>query len=272
MTFWPAILGLGFVFGVGGGELRRFERDAALEIRQKLQGEQVQVAVASRFAGPLDPLFGDVASATIRARDFSTEGLPLYTEPWRSRAGKLRELCLELENFTLAGLAVKRLTAKIPDCRFDLGLALKRRQIRLSRSGVGTGEVEVTEQALADWILKKFREIKRVAVRVAKDRVVVEGYGEFLMAKSEFQVIASLSATDDVRLELTDAKIYFGWVRAGEAASRALLDTLNPVVDLDRDLHLDGAVKVEGIRLRDGVLKAWGATRIPDLPAESQGG
>lgn len=272
MTFWPAILGLGFVFGVGGGELRRFERDAALEIRQKLQGDHVKVSVRSRFAGPFDPLFGDVATATIRASDFSTEGLPLYTEPSRSQAGKLRELNLELENFSLAGLAVRRLTAKIPGCRFDLGLALKKRQIRLSRSGVGTGEVEVGEKALADWILRKFREIKRVEVKVAKDRVFVEGYGEFLIAKTDFQVIASLRAADGVRLTLTDAKIYFGWVRADELASKALLDTLNPVVDLDRDLHLDGAVKVEGIRLRDGVLKAWGTTRIPDLPSRPNGG
>lgn len=259
------LAGLGLIFGLGGAEVRRFERAAAAEIKSKLQGEHAEVSVRTEMNG-LAGLWGELSSATIRATHFETDGLPLFTEPERRKNGKLKLLRIELSDFVLSGLRVERLEAAIPDCRYDFDLALRHKKIRLSRSGIGTGFVVLREQDLADFILRKFSEVKRVSVRIDKDKVFVDGYGEFLIAKTDFVVIASLTPVDGTKLMLTDAKIYFDWRRADEAASKVLLDTLNPVVDLDKDLGLLDAVFVEGIRLRDGVLKAWGRTKVPERP------
>ena len=49
-------------------------------------------------------------------------------------------------------------------------------------------------------------------------------------------------------------------------ADEALLQTLNPVVDLNKDLHLYGAINVDKIDLQDDRLTGSGATTIPLLP------
>lgn len=263
------LAGVGLLFGLGSSEIRRFERDAAADIRSRLSGDERKVDVRAELAG-LAGLWGELRSGTIRASDFSTEGLPLFTEPERRQNGRLGLLRLDLREFVLSGLRVERLEAEIPNCRYDFDLALRHRKIRLSRSGVGTGTVVLREKDLEDFILRKYAEIKRVSVRIDKDRVFVEGYGEFLIAKTNFTVIADLEAVEGTRLFLTDAKIYFDWGRADEPARKALLDTLNPVVDLRKDLGLYDAVSIERIRLRDGRLQAWGSTRIPVRPPEEE--
>ena len=117
---------------------------------------------------------GDMKRVTIRAEHFATDGLPLFTEPDRSQKGLVRDLRLELVDFELAGLRVERLSASIPNCRFDYALAVSKRQIRLSKSGVGVGTVVLRDKDLEAFILRKFKEIKRVSVRIEDGRAVVE--------------------------------------------------------------------------------------------------
>lgn len=262
-----ALLLLGLSTGTLDRELAVFERSAEADIRSRLQGDQVLVSVRLEPELSLNTL----RRATIRASRFSLDGLPLFTEPKRSKAGRLKELRLELTDFTLRGLKIRRLEAVIPDCRFDLGLALARKGLRLSQSGTGVGTVEIGEKELAAWIDRKYAEIKGCTVRVDRDVVWVEGYGEFLIVKSNFQVISKLQAVGGTKLTLTDAKIYFDWQRAEPSAAKVLLQTLNPVVDLAKDLALYDAVNVSSIRLRDGFVRASGKTRIPLLPADHQG-
>lgn len=258
------IAALGVLFGVGSVQVRQFELAAAAEIASKLQGP-AQVSVSTSLNG-LAGVFGDVRRATIRASNFSTEELPLYTEPWRSTRGKIGELRLELSNFYLAGLRVESLEASIPNCCFDYGLALKKRMMRLSRSGSGTGTVRLRDHDLAGFILKKFKEIKSVEVEVRNDKVFVKGSGDFVLVRTNFEVIATLVSPDGTTLELANARIFFDGKPADELARKALLDTLNPVVDLHGDLKLFDAVKIRRISLSRGYVEASGDTKIPDSP------
>ena len=67
--------------------------------------------------------------------------------------------------------------------------------------------------------------------------------------------------------QLAEAKVYLDWRRAEPAAAQVLLDTLNPVVDLNADLGLFDALKIEGVKLDKGVIEAWGKTKIPERPS-----
>lgn len=261
-----ALAALAFGLGFGSAEHRRFETRAADEIRSKLTGPNAHVEVSAAVHGLLGGLSGDLETATIRARDFTTDGLPLYTEPDRSRSGRIRNLRIELERFSLGGLRVERLEASIPDCRYDFGLALRERKIRLSRSGLGTGYVKVAEVDLEAYVLKKFREIKQVDLTLNGDRVLISGYGEFVVFKTRFFVVARLVAVDGTKLALADADIFFEWRRAEPDAAKALLSTLNPVIDLATDLRLLDAVHVDRLSLSRGWLEAWGSVKIPDRP------
>lgn len=256
---------LGLALGIGSAEVDKFERAAAAEISTELTGESKTVKVDAVPDG-LGMAWGALKQATITASGFSVDELPFFTEPDRSKAGRLDLLQLRLTDFYLRGLRIEELVADIPDCRYDFGLAKSKKMFRLSKSGVGTGSVKILEQDLADYIVKKYAEIKSATVKVYNDIVWVEGYGEFLIVKTDFAIIAKLKAVDGTKLELTDAKIYFDWVRADEMSAKVLLDALNPVIDLDKDLGLYDAISVEHILLRDGFILASGRTKIPIKP------
>ncbi|MCU0315469.1 MAG: hypothetical protein MUC92_02630 [Fimbriimonadaceae bacterium] len=253
----------------GSSEERRFERLAAQDIASRLQGEGKKVSVNVRPNG-IAAAWGEISLATITASHFSLEGLPLYTDPTRSRSGILSLLQLRLSNFTIRGLKVAQLEADIPYNRYDFGLARGSKQIRLSHSGVGTGWVRLDEAAIADWITKKFREIKRASVSISKDRITVSGFGEFLIATTDFKVEARVEHRDKTKLWLVEAKVLFGTEEADPFTTQTLLRILNPVVDLDRDLGLLDAVEITKIELHQGHLIARGKTKIPQEPAENK--
>jgi hypothetical protein len=67
---------------------------------------------------------------------------------------------------------------------------------------------------------------------------------------------------------LQDAHLTMDGGEATDAAEATLLATLNPVVDLDRDLHLYGAIDVKEILLSGDRLVASGPTKIPLKPSQ----
>jgi hypothetical protein len=260
-----ALIGLGLGFGLAAREHDAIERALARDVHSKLEGGQRKVVVEAEPDGPAGA-FGHLRKATIRATKFSVDSLPLFVEPERSKKGRIGTLVLALEDFRLRGLRVESLRAEIPGCRFDFSAALARTAFRLSRSGEGTGVVRVAEADLADFILRKFPEIKQVTVKIDKGFAWVEGYGEFLVVSSKFAVVARLRSVEGTKLELSEAKVYLDWRRASPVAAKVLLDTLNPVVDLNADLGLFDAIRIDALKLDKGYIEARGRTRIPDRP------
>jgi len=259
------LFGFGFLH-LGNGQVHRFERLAAEEISTKITGEARRVEVKVNV-GP-EALFGDVHRAILTATRFDADGLPLFTEPKRSKSGLVRDFEIDLSDFTLRGLHVDRLRASLPNSRFDLGLAAKRHTFRLTRSGTGPGEVVVSDRDLGRFILQKFHEVKTVFVQIENDRILVKGRGEFLLLSTDFEIDARLDVEEGSKLVLRSARVKFDGQPAGDELDKVLLDALNPVVDLDRDLGLHGAMKVDRLILRRGLIRAMGAVTIPNLPAD----
>ena len=260
------LLGLGLIFGIGRHQVRSLEDSAARELAGKLGGALRQVSVRTEPTWILSGLWGDMRSVTIEAAKFSTVGLPFFTEPERSTKGKVRELKLVLDDFRLGTLQVEHLDAEIPDCRFDFDLAARKRTFRLSKSGLGSGRVRIQERPLEEFILKKFHEIKSVHVDILDGKVLVTGYGEFLVISTNFSVEASLSSPDGSKINLVEATVLFDKRPAGASGTEVLLKTLNPVVDLQQDLGLLDTIFVQGIELKNDRLEAWGKAKIPTKP------
>ena len=261
---WCAVAAaaLGFGLGWAGNQERSFERAAAAEISGRLQGDAKRVSVNVRPYG-LGGAWGELELAEIRASQFSIRGLPLYTEPERSTKGKVKSLVIDLSDFRLRGLRVERLRAAIPDCRYDLGLALGKRTFRLSRSGEGTGWVKLRDADLADYILAKYAEITHVTVRSGPGFVSIDGSGDFLVVKASFSVLGRLVPEGGRRLVLVEPMVFLDGKRTTGAVADALLQTLNPVVDFDEDLGLEGAVDVESVRHVAGGIEATARVRVP---------
>jgi hypothetical protein len=211
----------------------------------------------------LGDLFGDLDTVTISASRFSCPRLPLYLEPDRSRAGKIRSLHIDLRDFQEAGLEIASLTADIPDCRFDFTAIVRRREFALTGSGVGTCRVRIAAGALAAFAMKKFPQLSDVSVRIDKDRLFVDGSARLLLLSASFSVIAGLRVVDGRRLVVDSPTVFIDGHGTDPQTVRSLTEALSPLVDLDKDLGLCGAVDVQGMTLRDGVLEAWGTATLP---------
>lgn len=244
------------------------ERLAAAEIATKLSGDLKKVSVKTVPNGIFGGATGDMERVTIHASNFSTKGLPLFTETDRSRKGRIQNLFIGLENFRLGQLDILFLTATIPECRYDFNLAATKGQFRLSRSGTGFGGVAVEEDALERFVLAKFKEILSISIRCDRGWVWIEGEGEFLIVKTKFSVLAKLQQLDGTKIVLTRARVTFDGLPVDKEVAEAVLQSLNPVVDLNADLGLHGAIRLTNVDTNNGSLLAWGDTTIPNLPSD----
>jgi hypothetical protein len=257
--------GVAALFGIGVLTVNDFERAAKNDIANALQGENKKVGVVVRYPNVLSPALGEASSVTIKASQFSTEGLPFFTEPKRSQKGKINHLKLELTDFYLRDLHVESLIADIPDCRFDFAYAKKSKKIRLSRSGSGTSTVRIQVADLAPFILKKYAEIKDVTVATEGEWVRVKGSGQFLIFNAAFDVKAHIK-TDGERLFLADAEILFDGKKGDQAGQDTLMQTLNPVVDFAKDLDLLDAVEAKKVEILGSVIQVTGNIKVPIKP------
>jgi hypothetical protein len=260
----PLLLGIFGGFLAGAGLTAEFERAAAREIASGLEGKP-KVRVRTRASWGV--VAGELVAVRIEASGFQTRELPFFTETRRSRAGKIGRVELSLKDFSLRGLTVKSLEATIPRCRYDRTLALTRKRFRLSESGEGRGTVQVEAAALTRFALTKFKGISQLAMTLENGRCLVEGEGDFFLFRGKFRADGRLASPDGRTLELVDATISLNDAPSTPALSQAVMKVLNPILDLDRDLGLYGALLVETIRLERGVLRAEGKARIPDLPS-----
>ena len=257
--------GLAALFGIGAATVKNFEHAAAIEIGSKLVGDHKQVSLRVTYPGLLSPAIGEVGTATISASHFRCEGLPLFTEPKRSKKGTIDNLRLNLSDFYLRDLRCERFTAEIPDCRFDFALAVSKRRVRLSKSGLGTGSVELKVKDLGPFILKKYGEIKSVEVTTEGDWIRVKGFGQFLVLSADFDVKAKL-VTNGSQLLLSDCIIRIDNKETDADGQQSLINTLNPVIDFAKDLDLYDAVDAKTVQILGDMIKVTGRVKIPVLP------
>jgi hypothetical protein len=268
MAWW--LLGfLGGAIWAGSHQIRAFEGAAAKDIASQLSGELKSVKVQTRLAG-LGGINGHLSRATIRASDFSAESIPFFVDTRRTKRGKLDRLVLELSNFKLRQLEVAQLVATIPACRYDLGTAQRRRQFRLSRSGIGEGTVTITEEALNRFILAKYPNIQTCDLHLANGWATLTGRGKILLFDADFRVHARLTTPDGYQIHLAEASITLDGKILEPAAIQSMLKVMNPVIDLNRDLGLEHAMRITKLTIRPGELVASGRAQIPLLPSQRE--
>jgi len=248
----------------GGVTKADFERAAARDLKTVLRGD-AQVRVTTR--PNLATVGGTLPSAKIEASAFSANGLPLFTVPSLSQSGKLDRLVIQLREFDLRGLRVERLEALIPGCRFDLNLAINHKKIRLSRSGEGTGTVQIRARDLEQFVLKKYPAVKAIQMTLQNDRIRVVAEADLGNTRLKFSIDGRMESADGRSLRLVDPVAEINGSPASAASAKALANSINPVLHLDRDLGLYGAVDITTIKLDGNRLIATAATRIPASPA-----
>ncbi|MFN3690458.1 MAG: hypothetical protein ACK4UU_05985 [Fimbriimonadales bacterium] len=265
---WLAIFAI--VLTLGRSALREIEKTAAREIRERLGGGEIQVKIEPDGVDGL--VQGRLRTLTVRARNFTLDGLPFTLTPERPQSGRIRQFVLLMENASLRGLRAERATAVIPEVRYDKGLALSRRVFRLSATGVGTCEIAVNEADLAAYLRRKYApSLREVAVRIAPEQTTVQGVVALLGSEVRFRAVGKLVPRDGRYLDLAEVSIEIEGADLPPESTNLLRQFLNPIIDIDRDLGLYDGLSVERVQSERGRMRARGAVWIPRPHPSSTG-
>jgi hypothetical protein len=256
MPLWVLLIALG-----GTAELARsrLERSIEADVRRILGGE-AKVDLRARVRSDLR------ASFTLAARDFSVDGMPFYCDPDSAGDEVAGFLRLELRNFRLRGLRVSELRADIPRAAYDSDRAFRDGRIRLRSTGEGPGSVRIEAAALAEYLVLKFPILRDVTVNFENGHIEVTGGSSARILGERFRVRAELRVATNRTLNLENLLLWVDDQPVSEANRRAAETFLNPVLDVDRDLGLAGAVDIERLAFDARSVTAFGRVRIPKRP------
>ena len=257
---WLALFAI--VLTLGRGAMREIEKSAAREIRQRIGGEcRVQLEPDG-----VDGLMqGRLKTLTVRARDFTLDGLPFTLEPERPRSGRIKQFVMHMSNANLRGLRAERALAIIPEVYYDKSLALSKRIFRLSATGVGACEIVVNERDLAAYIARKFAPYMReVDVQITPEQITVQGTAVLFVGEVRFRAVGKLVPREGRYLDLAEVSIETEGANLPAESANLLRQFLNPIIDIERDLGLHDGLSVETIISELGKMRALGKVWIPN--------
>jgi len=260
MSLPIAAAALGLLFHFGAKEVRRFEHLAAADLASHLQGENKAVEVRVKLGSFR---LGHLKEAQIDANGFKTPSLPLWTEPWRSKEGRIDTLVVRLRDFEIGDLPVQSLDIELKNCRWDVAYAIKEGKIRLSRSGTGTFTAVVNQQAIGSYISRRYPFVKVHRFAIDFYKVAFEGNILTPLGTADFAMAAHVELWKSQGLSLVPAYLFLGGRRIDPNQEPTFKRLLNPVIDLDRDFRLNGALTIHRLKLNKGELHLSGAVTIP---------
>jgi hypothetical protein len=265
-------IAFGAIFGLtlfAGISIEKFDRDVERDLGHTLVGPHKSIVVHTRVG--FETIDGIVPQVTIVAKNFSCQRLPFHVEKWRSHYGHVRHLRIDLQRFTLKGLAVADLKANIPDVRFDLGFALSKHHFRLSKSVVGTMSVTIDFKSIETFASIKFPQFKDLTLKSTGDRLQVSGRAAFVGLEVPFQLSGVPTVVDETRLILADPIAIINGKPVDAPVAEKLLSRFSTLIDLNRDLGTDGGIHLKTFQVTGDALIGIGTAQVPDhdTPAET---
>lgn len=261
-----AEIALALLLIVGGAKeyTRRLERAAERQILQQLGGSgQVQVHIQPRW-GALGVLLARADTIRVEGSGFHAVQMPFFTETpvpaWQGHAEKVE---IVLETFSLRGFPVRRLEATIPDVSLDSRAAASRLRIRLFGAGWGEGQVTLDEEGLTEFVKRRLPEVHSPGVRLTPSGVSITGELAALLTAWRFEARGRLAVRSGRQLVIEDVQISVEGEELPASVVQKVVSALNPVLDVERDLHLGSAFIVERVEQADGFVKLIGRATVP---------
>lgn len=253
-----ALIGLAIFSGLMTG---RAQYAASRDLRHALPGADVMVRVDSR--GVLGMALGQAFRVRVDGSGFAATSLPFFIEPGGGPTAEARHLQLHLSNITLAGLPVRLLDADIPFVRVDATRALFSGHLTLRSAEPGKGTAILTEAGLARFLASRHPELTNVEVRIDLAGIAVRARTGLVLGSTEIEMRAGLQVRDGRYLDAVDPRVRVGGREVPEPLKTRLLAVMNPVLDVERDLHLGDWLYVTGLELRQGDVVVHARVTIP---------
>ena len=245
---------------------RRARNDASRQVSHSFQGTgTVHSNVAPR--GMFGMLSNDIWAVDIYGDHQIADNLPFYLYPRNGWKGHIRHLRLHFTHFSLSGLPVERFEADFPFVSYDIGHALYHDRLLLRGASAGPAEVRVNAAGLETFILTKYdKTIKEVHVTIHSGKLLILGKMNLLGSITPFTATGAMVPREGRYLDLMEPELTLNGKPATREFTDALLKLINPVLDADRDLKLNGFFTISTVELLDDSISIRGQATIPPAP------
>jgi hypothetical protein len=239
----------------------RAQYAASRDLHRALPGANLNVRVDSR--GVFGMALGQAYRVRIDGSHFGTATLPFALEPGGGPTAEARHLQLHLNDVVLAGLPVALLDADIPYVHVDAGRALFSGHLTLRSARPGTGIAVITEEGLAHFLASTRPQLADVRVSLGDQGISVRARTGLLLGMADVEVQAGLAVRQGRYLDAVDARVTVGGREVPTSLASRLMAMLNPVLDVERDLHLGDWLYVTGLVFQQGSVIVHARVTIP---------
>jgi hypothetical protein len=240
---------------------RRVEHAADRDIRREVHGGYVKTMVRSR--GIFGLLVGESSTTRIAGAGFLTQDLPFKLEPGggsRARVGKLE---LDFRDFTLRTLPLRSLRATIPAVTLDVNQALWNDRIVLRSAGEGTAVAVVDEAGLRMFVAQKYPQYKDLELRLTPGTASLSAQAALFGLPARVEATGGVQVRDGRYLDAVNTIMRLNGKEAAASLTQSIVRTLNPVLDIDKDLGLGGYIYMTRAEIGQGILTVFGRATIP---------
>ncbi len=239
----------------------RAERAIVHDLNRSVKGGEIHARVKPRGFYGLLVGQGDVVSVT--GQGFATEGFPFKVKRGDGLRAHVRHLKFDFQDFLLRGSQVKRFTAEIPSVNLDIFRAFFDDRIIVRTAGEGTAEAVVDEKGLADFVTRKYPQLSDVAVKLIDGKILVGGSMSLLGAKTRVDAVSDLVVREGRYVDAVNMSIALNNKEAAPFMRDTIVNSLNPVLDLEKDLGLGAYFHATAIEIGKGTLTMRGRAMVP---------
>ncbi len=251
---------------ISGFARHRAEHAVISDMSRTISGGELYADVKPK--GLLGLLVGQSKETIVWGKNNHADRTPFRIVRGPSIRAKVDLLKLDFTDITLRGVPVKLFHAEIPDVSLDLVRAMVDKRILIKSAGEGIARATVDQHGLEIFIAKKFPQITNPKVQLLDGRVRLQGKLSGFGPPSDIDAIGKLQIDEGKFANLVDTTILLNNKPVVGPFAQAMLKMVNPVIDVDKDLGLDGTFYAVSVEIANGIATVYGKVTVPNPKKE----
>ena len=224
----------------------------------------VQIALQPR--GLFGLIANDIRSIDVYGLRLQADNLPFGVHTKHSWQGSIQHLRLHYRDFRLRTLHIDRLDADVPNVKYDVQEALYREKLLLRGAGIGPASVALKTESLTLFINHKYPDFySDLNIKLNPGQVILSGKTSILGLKLPFQVTGHLIQRDARYIDLIAEQILINGIRVMPQTAQSLVDKINPVLDINTDLGLNGIFTINDVSVDTEFITIRGLITFPKI-------
>ena len=141
-----------------------------------------------------------------------------------------------------------RLEADIPNVTYDLGQALYKDRLLIRSADAGRVQVSINQSSLDTFARQKYgKAFSNVKAVLTGNLISITGRVSLLSNVIPFSVEGELTQHAGRYVDITGPVVTLNGNLVGSLQARGLLERINPVLDIENDLHLEQIIHIQHV-------------------------